>query len=373
MKPEIRPGMQSLLDLLHGDACIRDVSEQEWMRVLDLAEQENVLPWTVASLRSLFHDSMPKLADRLHAIHRNARISTFLWTASLRSTLADFHRRGIPVISLKGPWLAERLYGDASLRSCCDLDLLVHRSDIAVAADLLTDLGFLPSGRPDDYARPFHRGSISVELHHDVENPLAFNFDVEAAWSRARYAEFQGVPARLLAPADELLFLCLHGTRHRFERLSHILDLVFAFRNLPLPQTAPRSRHASESGNILALSAMMANRLDPRLQIPDCLCDRIENRQSLHQLADQLWQERMLQPAAVLDWRAKHDFYLAIETRRWNRLLRHIRHARILLTRLIDADFAFAQRFNLTRSWQVWLLRPLRLLLSAVRTLPTSP
>jgi len=370
MRPEMRPGMQSLLNLLRGEANIFSVSEQEWMHVLDLAEQENVLPWTAASLRSAVPASMPRLAERLHTIDRNARISTFLWTASLRGTLADFHRRGIPVISLKGPWLAERLYGDAALRSCCDLDLLVHRSDIAVAEDLLTELGFLPSGRRDDYARPFRRGGIKVELHHDVENPLAFDFDVETAWKRACLAQFQGAPAWLLAPSDELLFLCLHGTRHRFERLSHILDLAVAFRNLPVPPSAPRSRRGSESDNILALSLMMANRLDPRLRIPDNICDRREDRRSLDRLAGQLWQQSLLRRAPVLDWRAKHNFYLAIETRGWNRFLRHFRHLRILLTRLIDADFVFAQRLNLRRTWQVWLLRPIRLLL---RASPTSP
>jgi len=88
---------------------------------------------------------------------------------------------------------------------------------------------------------------------------------IESAWNRARPAQFQGVPAWLLAPSDELLFLCLHGTRHRFERLSHILDLAFAFRNFPVLPSAPRSRRASESRKILALSRMMANRLDPRL------------------------------------------------------------------------------------------------------------
>jgi len=367
MRPEMRPGMQSLLDLLCGQTGMRDVSEQEWMHVLDLAQQENVLPWTTASLRSVVPRSMPLLAERRNATDRNSRISTFLWTSTLRGTLADFHHRGIPVISLKGPWLAERLYGDASLRSCCDLDLLVHRSDIAVAEDLLHELGFLPSGRRDDYARPFRRGSIKVELHHDVENPLAFDFDVEAAWKRARPAEFQGVTAWLLAPSDELLFLCLHGTRHRFERLSHILDLAFAFRNLPVP---PRSLRTPKSENILALSLMMANRLDPSLEIPDDICDRLEDRRSLDRLAGQLWREKMLHPAPILDWRMKHNFYLAVETRGWNRFLRHFRHLRILLTRLIDDDFAFAERFNLRRTWQAWLLRPIRLLLGALAASP---
>jgi hypothetical protein len=115
---------------------------------------------------------------------------------------------------------------------------------------------------------------------------------------------------------------------------------------------------------------MMANRLDPRLQIPDDISPRLKDRRSLERLAGELWHEKMRCPAPVLDWRAKQNFYLALETRGWKRFLRHIRHMRILLTRLIDADFVFAQRFNLRRTWQVWLLRPIRLLL---RALPTSP
>ena len=124
--------------------------------------------------------------------------------ATRASSSADFHRRGIPVISLKGPWLAERLYGDAALRSCCDLDLLVHRSDIAAAEDLLTELGFLPSGRRDDYERPFRRGSIKVELHHDVENPLAFDSRVadRGDWpSSERARGFSGIRRRVVSAA----------------------------------------------------------------------------------------------------------------------------------------------------------------------------
>jgi hypothetical protein len=76
----------------------------------------------------------------------------------------------------------------------------------------------------------------------------------------------------------------------------------------------------------------------------------------------------MLQPAETLDWAAQHRFYLQLETPGRGRILRRWRHSMILLTRLIEADFVFASRFNLTRNWQVRLLRPIRLLMKSLHT-----
>lgn len=362
----MRPGMQSLLTLLRGEP-IHGIPSPDWIAALDVAEQEYILPWTAACLTAAGPWNS-QLTERLHGIRRHAQVSTFLWTSTLKAMLADFHRRAIPVISLKGPWLAERLYGDAALRSYADLDLLVRRSNIPRAEDLLAELGFLPAARRDDYQRPWRRDSLTIELHHDVENPLTFDFHIDDVWQRAQLAEFRGAPARLLAPDDERLFLCLHGARHRFERLSHILDLVFAFRAWPeYPTQAPQNPAAD---HLLPLGARMAARLDPRLTIADPASLDHRDCQSLDALAEQLWQERLRAPAPPLDWRAKQQFFLALETSPRKRALARFRHMRILLTRLIDADFAFAARFRLRRRWQVWLLRPIRLLFRAGRASP---
>jgi Uncharacterised nucleotidyltransferase len=363
----MRAGMQSLLILLRGEP-IRGISSSEWMTALDLAEQENILPWTAACLNAAGVTWSEPLAERLHQIRRNAQISAFFWNSTLKSTLAEFHGRSIPVISLKGPWLAERLYGDASLRNYADLDLLVRPSDVARAEDLLRELGFLPKHRRGDYERPWRRGSTTIELHHDVENPLTFDFRIAEVWQRAQPAEFHGVPAQLLAPADERLFLCLHSARHRFERLSHVLDVVFAFRSWP-QKPAPSAQNP-DADTLLALGARMAARLDPRLAVPDPQSLQPRDCAALDALVDRLWQERLRAPAPRLDWRAKYRFFVAMETRPWKRSLTRLRHLRILSTRLIDADFDFAARFHLHRTWQVWLLRPVRLLFKAGRASP---
>jgi len=380
--------MQSLLDLLRGRPQNSLFAEPEFAEVIHAAEEESVQPWVAQRLRVIDGETTPNQRKRLDEIRRHGQLSAFFWTETLKSTLGAFHRAQLSAIALKGPCLAERLYGDASLRPCYDLDLLVRFTDWTRAVQLLTELGFSPNSHADDYHQAWGRKGINLELHHNVENPFAFEFDVEAAWTRAQLARFHDVPVWLLAPADELEYLCLHAVRHRFERLSLMLDLALAFRRLPFRTAGEPNWGSPVFGNILALGAMMAARLNPEvdpkvppgigseigLEIPGRQSTRIpaRDRNRLETLADRLWDELMLAPPPALDWAAQHRFYLELETPGWSRFRRRWRHGRILLTRLIDDDFVFAGRFHLHRNWQVRLLRPIRLLMKALRLSPKT-
>jgi hypothetical protein len=356
--------MQSLLELFRG--CLQHtVDGAEWTSLLNVAKEENVLFWAAERLRFLEWQYTPEQKQRLNEIRREAQVSTFVWAETLKGTVAAFHQADLPMVSLKGPCLAERLYGDAALRTCYDLDLLVRQSDLARAERLLTDIGFLPDSDADDYHRRWRRKAVILELHYNLENPLAFDFDMDAIWARTLLSQFQGVPIRLLGLSDEMLYLCFHAVRHRFERLCLIFDLVFSFRRSLGAFAGKLERCIPEFENVYALGWMMAARLDP--QIPEAVYIRPGDRRRLEQLADRLWEERMLEPARTLDWAAQHRFYLELENPGRSRFLRRWRHLRILLTRLIDADFAFAERFNLHRNWQVRLLRPVRLLMKRLR------
>ena len=357
----MRPGMQPLLDLVRGRLQPQPFDDAEWAALLDLAEEENILPWAVDRLRALETSCTEKQKTQLDEIRRQSQLEAFVWAETLKSLLAAFDRAALPVISLKGPWLAERLYGDAALRTCCDLDLLVRRSDLAAAEQLLADLGFVPNFA-NDYHREWSRHPIKVELHHNVENPLAFNFDLDTVWARARLSCFDGVPAWLFDPTDEFVYLCLHAVRHCFERLCHILDLTLAIRVLTGSVAGTREWDNPELQNTVTLGWMMARRLEP--QIPEAMFVYPGDRIRLEKLADKLWQKRMLEPAETLNWVVQHRFYLELETPGWQRLLRRGRHLVILLLlvpRLCDEDFAFAELFKLHRRWQVRMVKPIRL------------
>jgi len=364
--------MQSLLNLLRGRLEERALSDSEFAGLLHVAEDENVLPYTVERLRGLDIEFTPAQRGQLEEIHRRLQLSTFAWTETLKATLVAFHRAEIPVITLKGPCLAERIYGDASCRTCYDLDLLVRRSDVPAAEQLLEDLGFSANGRADDYHRAWSRNRVNLELHRNVENPHAFEFEVDAAWTRATPSDFHGVPMELMAPPDELLYLCLHAVRHRFERICLHLDLSLAFRRLSSPSGGLPKWSSPVFDNILVLGWMMASRLDPDLPPLNEFRVSPQNLARLEKLATRLWQELMLATPPTLDWAAQHRFYLEVENPGWDRIRRRVRHQQILATRLIDDDFTFADRFHLHRNWQVRLLRPVRLLIKTLRPAPKT-
>ncbi len=358
----MRPGMQSLLDLVQGHPQAEHLSEGEALNLLQAANLENILPSVVDRLQSTAEPLSPAYRLQLHEIRRRMQLSAFVWVEILKNTLRAFDSAAIPVIALKGPCLAERLYGDASLRNCHDLDLLVRGADHTRAEHLLIGLAFQPNGRADDYHRSWSRGGMRLELHHNIENPDAFDFDIAAAWSRACAAEFHGVPLRLLAPSDELFYLCLHAVRHRFERLSLILDLGHAFRHCSAIAADLVADDNQISKNILALGWMMAVRLDPHL--PGSPASRLDprNRARLQRLAGDLWNGLMQAQPPVLDWAAQHRFYLSIENPGGPRLRRRMHHYSILYRRLIEDDFLFAARFRLHHTWQVRMARLVRLL-----------
>lgn len=359
--------MRCLLELLRGQGCDRVIDDAEWETTLALAETEHVLPWAVARARSQQAWLSPAIAKRLSEIEREAGIASFYWSSELEGLLHAFAQVGLVVIPLKGPFLAERLYGAAALRASYDLDLLVVKDDLARASAVMQAIGFAP-GTPDDYHCQWFRRATTVELHYDVENPLAFNFHLESAWRRARPAEFQRQPCLLFAAEDELLYLCLHAVRHRFERLSLIVDLQLAFQKLNGGGDAvPLRPEAAGLGSLLTLGLAMARRLQPDLAVSIQLPTSRAQTQHLEKVADRLWRRLLAEPGETADWRALHTFYLELELPGRARLGRRLRHLRILLGRVIEPDYMFAAHLGFHQTWQVRLLRPLRLLAKNVR------
>jgi len=356
-----RQGIAVLVDLLRDRPGPSSFEESNWIELLRVADEENVLPILASRLRGSATDLAPQQRAELDDIERKARFSAFVSTETLKTVLKEFHAAELPAIALKGPSLAERFYGDTALRTYADLDLLVRRADLGRAERLLERLRFAAIGHPDDYHQSWVRNGVRLELHHGVDHPLAFEFDLGRAWSRAHPAQFAGVPVHLFAAPDELFYLCLHAVRHRFDRLCLLVDLARAFRHLS-PDYISLAAPGSSSNNILTLGWLMAVRLDNSLPVPPGSDFLSRDHARLQRLAQQLWREHMAEPAQRLDWAAQHRFYLQVESPGRQRMLRRWRHWRILSSRLIDADYEFAACLRLHRAWQARLLRPIRLL-----------
>ena len=336
--------MPLLLTVLRGDPL---TPHPDWPLALALAEHEHLLPWFLHRARA-YETSLP---PTFAAAQRQCQIDTFLYTSALTGLLKSLAAAAIPVLLLKGPSLAERLYGNAAFRPARDLDLLVRQEHFAASQSLLRSQGFTPNDLPDDYHQSLSRQTLTVELHYDVENPLTFDFDIASAWASAQPTVFRGQPAFVFAPAHELLYLCVHATRHRFERLSYLLDIAQALKDDP-----PALKSALP--NVLALGTEMAHKLIPQSVPASAALPHIQA------LAETLWQQVLTNPATPADWQAMHNFYLALEPTTASRFSRRLRDLRILTTRLTEPDRVFSARLGLPYKWAAHLLRPLRLLLA---------
>lgn len=214
-----------------------------WRDILRSADEHGVFPAVVRNLRRLGWPHVPEgirkeleVAERLNAVRNR------LLARGLATILGRFAEARIPVIPLKGVALAESLYGDASLRVCSDVDVLVPRRAVGHAIELLQADGF--SGADRYHARATEidlllRSNMEyclvsapasfqyvVELHWDIAwRWRADSAMVDHLWTDARRGTVLGVGAWALSREWELLYLALHVARHRWSALKWLVDI----------------------------------------------------------------------------------------------------------------------------------------------------
>jgi hypothetical protein len=205
----------------------------DWEVVLERSWWHRIRPLTYLHLRAQPAGRVPDTVLLELAAHscelaeRNRR---------LKKALADiaqlFEVARLPAIVFKGPPLAEAAYGDLSLRECGDLDLLVDDGDFPAVEQLLRAHGFSSwwdrdHGNRQVFACEFERSDANLDVHWNLA-PGWFNFriDFRRLWQRGVPLQSGSPQFRTLRPEDSLSILCIHGTKHWWERLRWICDVA---------------------------------------------------------------------------------------------------------------------------------------------------
>jgi hypothetical protein len=362
----VRNGMRALLQLLNEQPLLEVLEDTEWDAVFELAKAEHILPWTLHRFTEAAPHASSHLQSRVRELRRESAIDAFFWCSELKSLLQTFASASIPIIPLKGPALAERVYGGAANRSNRDLDILVRRSDLPHAQKIMRGLAFTSAG-PVTYHQSWRRSGVMVELHHDVALRLDFNFHIESAWSQATQSQFQGVPCWKLARDDEALFLAIHAARDEFSRLNVLLDLALMYRDLGGQYLDVARPETNRLKGVSQMAYILAQRLQPDHLTPLSL-SVIADKPEFNDLASQLERKLIcLQPGRPLAWNERQRFHRVLETstggsllRKGEQVLQLVREA--VHPQLAKRDFVFAERFGIRKHWQVKLARYVRLM-----------
>ncbi|MDW8131941.1 MAG: nucleotidyltransferase family protein [Bryobacterales bacterium] len=235
-RPKVSPEL-----LLRKAEAVRD-----WDYFVALAARHGLA--TLAHLRLSKHcpGFVPGGAmDELRAYRRRSAARTLLLQAELDALLDELAARDVPVIPLRGPLMARRLYGDAALRECADLDLLVRREHRGLVADVLRSRGFVlvapeglrgPVPADDEGQWCFLReDGIYVEPHWELmPRTYPWGLRAEHVWEGASTANFDGHSVLQPSPEVEFALLCVHSAKHGWEFLSRVTDIAWYLQTQPL-------------------------------------------------------------------------------------------------------------------------------------------
>ena len=216
-------------DYIMGNPSFYRISPLLLRNLKEIAD-ENTVPRSV----------MDMLAARYaYIFYRNMQIYDIL-----REVLERFRDEGIPVILLKGVALGETVYSDIDLRPPGDIDLLVKKTDLQNAAEIILEMGYNPAYPMEQYRNQHHippyvkldeklDEPIFIEIHHNIApEPLMSRIRAEELWEGAKTVNIAGIDALVLCPENLILHLCVHLSSDCFiAGIGNLVDISESVRN----------------------------------------------------------------------------------------------------------------------------------------------
>ena len=240
-----------------ADEPVGTVDRAEPAAIFAMVRRHRISTRAIAALGIALRDDEPALSGRLTALARERGFAA-LGKAERMATISQrLAAANVRHLAIKGPVLAQQIYGDVGARDSKDLDLLVDPASATEAATTLIAIGFTETGETergdtpaDNKHRTFVGHGIEVEVHTrllDVAAMLPLSFD--AVWARRETVTLGAVAIPALSMVDTLLYLCAHGAQHLWFRLKWLEDIARIVTLPAHPQIVPDAiMRARETG-----------------------------------------------------------------------------------------------------------------------------
>lgn len=209
----------------------------DWNNFLELTLHHRVYPILYKRIKELNVDLVPaKVIGKLQQYYQNNIFQMLMLTGESESISRIFSDQKIQTLFLKGSILGAHLYGDLSLRTSSDIDILIPIEDLKRAESTLLNLGYVK----DDYIltvlndwkwRHHHitfmhpQKKIKLEIHWRLNPGPSWNQSFEDLWERKKESSITNFPLYMLGEEDLFLFLVSHGARHGWSRLRWLVDI----------------------------------------------------------------------------------------------------------------------------------------------------
>ncbi len=348
-----------------------------WRSMKDMASQHRLIPLVCKQFQSMPDTGIPadiKAEFEQKNIANSAR-NAFL-SFELIMILDTLKQAGIPAIPFKGPVLAVSAYDNIGLRQFDDLDILIKKEDIIKAAKLMIDKEYQPFIEMTETIRKKHINagwgfslkSPGLDYHLELSSnvlPDLYSFELsdEMLWSNTIKIQFDGHEINTLSPEINLLLLCIHGTKHLWDRLAWVADITYLLNTNPDINWNLILDTATKSGSrrMLFLGLNIARELTD-CEMPRNIAGIIDIDSTVADLTDKILKS-YISPSETDSMKEEIKFHLHARERLCDRL-------RYLLSIIFAPGYSDLNFVILPRSLYVlyYIIRPFRLLWTQIKS-----
>ncbi|MEX6700349.1 nucleotidyltransferase family protein [Peribacillus frigoritolerans] len=207
----------------------------DWEKFLKLAIHHRVYPLIYSKLKKTGENWVPsEVIKTLNLEYKKNTFQMLHLSGEMEKINKLFVENQIRLLFLKGPVVAADLYGDISLRTSKDLDILVPIPDLKRASELLLNLGYEKvklapfeiwkwRNHHETYIHP--QKKINIEIHWGLHPRPTIEPSFNDLWERKRISSLTNYPLYFLGEMDLYFYLIAHGARHGWFRLRWLSDI----------------------------------------------------------------------------------------------------------------------------------------------------
>lgn len=208
----------------------------DWELFLQLAMHHRIYPLVYSKLNKIDIEFVPLYV--IQTLYQEYKENTFQMlhlSGEMERVSKLFTENNIRLLFLKGPAIAADIYGDISLRTSKDLDILIPITDLKKAEQLLLNCGYeKEETSPVSTKRKwgsihvsyYHsQKKIQIEIHWRLYRPPAKEPNFDELWKRKRISKLTSYPVYLFGKDDLFLYLVNHGAKHGWFRLRWLADI----------------------------------------------------------------------------------------------------------------------------------------------------
>lgn len=280
----------------------------DWRSLLQMASWHGMMSTLYKKVDAYSVDVPTPIVSELKTVFNLNSLRNRALTQELLRLMVLFESNNIAAIPFKGPVSAVEIYGSLSLRQFSDLDILVRPHDFAKAKSLLLEDRYrrsqpiqgIANVEAEELALMQSRGEYSlchknghflIDLHERLiagEFPL-LSADFGIFWQRLSPITLLGTEVLSFCIEDLLLYLCIHGSKDLWRKLSWVCDIAMLIHNHPTINWAliiERSQKL-ESEQMLWLGISLAKDL-LKIPLPEVASKRLETHFRKQALANQI-------------------------------------------------------------------------------------